>query len=366
MKRDKKIAEQKANFFTRERVLSLVTPIVSVLVGLIAGAIFMLVIGSNPLKAYSVLWNSAFGSFNGFAETIVNTTPLIFTGLAVAFAFRTGLFNIGGDGQFLIAYVFTAWIGYAISLPMILHVPLALLGGIVFGGAWAGIAGFLKAKLGVHEVITTIMLNYIALYLSGYLIGGPWKKPGPLPATPHIGDSARLLKIIPGTRASIGFLLALAAAALVYYILWKTSLGYELRAVGLSPEASEYGGIYVSRRMVLAMFISGALAGLAGSAQVMGLEFRAYQPFGFIGHGFTGIAVALIGKNHPAGVVLGAFLFGVLSRGAMQMQSLAGVPKEVIEIIQGIIIIFVASEYAIKIISRKMKKKKKGGVADVN
>jgi simple sugar transport system permease protein len=296
LKRDKKIAKEKADYFSKQKIASLIMPVIAVLVGLIAGAIFMLIVGSDPLEAYSVLWNSAFGSFNGFAETVVNTTPLIFTGLAVAFAFRTGLFNIGGDGQFLIAYVFTAWIGYAISLPMILHVPLAILGGIVFGGIWGGIAGYLKAKLGVHEVITTIMLNYIALYFSGYLIGGPFKKAGPLPATPHIKESARFIKIIPRSRASIGFFLALAAAAFVYYILWKTSIGYELRAVGLSPEASEYGGISVSKRMVLAMFISGALAGLAGSSQVMGLEFRAYQPFGFIGHGFTGIAVALLGK----------------------------------------------------------------------
>lgn len=344
--------------------LDILMPIISVIVGLIAGAIFMLIIGSNPIKAYSALFNSAFGSFYGFAETLVNTTPLIFTGLAVAFAFRTGLFNIGGDGQFLIAYTVTAWIGYAFQLPMLIHVPFALLGGMVGGGLWASIAGYLKAKLGVHEVITTIMLNYIALYLSGYFIGGPMKKPGQIPATFFVKDSAKLITI-PGTRANISILIALVAAGLVYYILWKTTLGYEVRAVGLNPDAAEYGGISVAKKMMFSMFISGGLAGLAGSIQVLGLEHRAYQPFGFIGYGFTGIAVALLGKNHPGGVVLGALLFGVLNRGAMQMQSIAGVPKEVVEIIQAIIIIFVASEYVFKLIARRSSKEE-GGVADVN
>ncbi len=343
--------------------LDILMPIISVVVGLIAGAIFMLIIGSNPIEAYSVLFSSAFGSFYGFAETLVNTTPLIFTGLAVSFAFRSGLFNIGGDGQFLIAYTVTAWIGFAFNLPMLIHVPFALLGGILGGGFWAGIAGYLKAKLGVHEVITTIMLNYIALYLSGYIIGNPLKKPGQIPATYIINDSAKLVSI-PGTRANISIIIALIAAFLIYYILWKTTLGYEIRAVGLNSDAAEYGGIAVAKKMIIAMFISGGLAGLAGSIQVMGLEYRAYQPFGFIGYGFTGIAVALIGKNHPGGVVLGALLFGVLNRGAMQMQSMAGVPKEVVEIIQAIIIIFVASEYAFKMISRKLDEEK-GGVADV-
>ena len=348
----------------KESNIDILMPIISVIAGLAAGAIFMLIIGSNPIKAYSVLFESAFGSFYGFSETLINTTPLIFTGLAVSFAFRTGLFNIGGDGQFLIAYTVTAWIGYAFQLPMLIHVPLALIGGIIGGGLWASIAGYLKAKLGVHEVITTIMLNYIALYLSGYFIGNPLKKPGQIPATYFIKDSAKLISI-PGTRANMSIIIALAAAALIYYLLWKTTLGYEVRAVGLNPDAAEYGGISVANKMITAMFISGALAGLAGSIQVMGLEHRAYQPFGFIGYGFTGIAVALLGKNHPGGVILGALLFGVLNRGAMQMQSMAGVPKEVVEIIQAIIIIFVASEYAFRWIAKKSNKEK-GGVADVN
>ncbi len=341
----------------------LIVPVIAVIFGLLFGAIFMVIIGKDPILAYQVLWNSSFGSMRGFFTTLVNTTPLIFTGLAVAFAFRTGLFNIGGDGQFLVAYTATAWIGFIIQLPWFIHLPLALLAGILAGGVWGGFAGYLKAKLGVHEVITSIMMNYISLYLTSFLIGGPLMKPGPIPATPRIFASARLWRI-PGSRLNLGFLLALLAALLIYYLLWKTTIGYELRAVGLNPKGAENGGINIARNMVLAMFISGALAGLAGSVQVMGLQHRAYQPFGLIGLGFTGIAVALLGKNHPAGIILAAFLFGILSRGANEMQSMAGVPKDLIEIIQAIIIFFMAAEYVFTLILRKSKKQK-GVVANV-
>ena len=364
MQRDKKIAIERDQRISYNTLVSFITPVIAVILALISGAIFMLIIGSDPLHAYKVLWLSSFGSLQDMAETLVNTTPLIFTGLAVAFAFRTGLFNIGGDGQFLFAYMATAWIGYAIKLPAIIHIPLCLIVGIIAGGLWAGVAGYLKATLGVHEVITTIMMNYISLYLVGYIVGGPLKKPGQLPATYKIHDSAKLLKLLPPSRLNTSFLIALLAALFIYYILWKTTIGYEIRSVGLNADAARYGGISVAKNMILAMFISGAMAGLAGASQVMGLEYRAYQPFGFIGYGFTGIAVALLGKNHPFGVVLGALLFGVLSRGAMQMQSLAGVPKEVIEIIQALIIIFIASEYIFKLYARRFRKQE-GGITGV-
>lgn len=364
MDRDINIAEEKSKRIEyQQMVTSIVMPVISVIFGLLIGAIFMKVIGKDPIRAYQVLWNSSFGSMRGFAETLVNTTPLIFTGLAVSFAFRTGLFNIGGDGQFLVAYTATAWIGYAFNLPWFIHIPLALGIGIIAGGLWGGFAGYLKATLGVHEVITTIMMNYIALYFTGYLIGGPMMKPGALPATPKIAETAKLWRVLPPSRLNAGFILALIAAAFIYYFLWKTTLGYEVRAVGFNPGAAKYGGINVAKNMVLAMFISGALAGLAGSIQVMGLEHRAYQPFGFIGYGFTGIAIALLGKNHPGGVILGALLFGVMARGSMLMQSMAGVPKEVIEIIQAIIVFFVAAEYMFTLIARKFKK---GGMTSVN
>ncbi len=362
---DKNISERKAKYLQKQRLVDLIVPIIAIIAGLIVGAIFMLIIGAEPIKAYIVLWNSSFGSLRGFGEMLVNTVPLIFTGLAVAFGFKIGLFNIGGDGQFLVSYLAAAYIGYMFQLPMYIHLPFALVAGIIAGGVWGGIAGYLKAKLGIHEVITTIMFNYIALHLVGYLVGGPLKAEGPLPATPKIFDTAKLPRFVPNMRIHYGIFLALAVAVLIYYILWKTTFGYEVRATGQNPDAAQFGGINVARNMVLAMFISGALAGLAGSTQALGLEYRAYQPFGFVGYGFTGIAVALVGKGHPVGVVLGALLFGVLSRGAMMMQSMVGVPKEVIEIIQAIIIMFIASEYIFKYLARKWRERK-GGVADAS
>lgn len=333
--------------------------VIAVIFALLVGSVFMLITKGNPILAYGALWNSAFGSLKNFGETLVNTTPLIFTGLSVAFAFRCGLFNIGGEGQFLIGYVATAWAGYYFSgLPPVIHLPLTLLIAILAGGLWAGIAGYLKARLGVHEVITTIMLNYTSLYLTTWLVGTVLMAEGFIPATPEIADGIKLYRFLPPSRANLGVFIALLCAFLIYYLLWKTHVGYEIRAVGLNPNAAEYGGISAARNMVLAMFISGALAGLAGAVQVLGLEHKAYQPFGFFNYGFTGIAVALLGNNHPGGVILAALLFGVLSRGAMQMQSVADVPKEIVTIIQAIIIFFVAANYLFKKLWLKMQQER--------
>src|SRR6056297_3702091 len=216
---DKDISEQRAQYFKSMNYMDYLVPIMSVLAGLIVGAIFMLIIGADPIEAYKVLWNSSFGSMRGFGEMVVNAIPLIFTGLAVAFGFRIGLFNIGGDGQFLVSYIAAAYVGYIIQLPMYIHLPFALLAGILAAGIWGGFAGYLKATLGVHEVITTIMMNYIALYLVGYIVGGPLKKPGQLPATYKIHDSAKLFKILPPSRLNASFIVAILAALFIYYIL---------------------------------------------------------------------------------------------------------------------------------------------------
>lgn len=341
---------------------NLVVPILAIIVGLLLGAVFMLIIGKDPLEAYHALWVSSFGSLPNFAETLVNTTPLIFTGLAVAFAFRCGLLNMGGEGQFLAAYVVAAWVGGFFSMPSWLHIPVTFIAAALAGALWGALPGIMRAKLGIHEVISTIMFNYIGLQGSIIVIREFLMPKGAyIPASPMIQTTAQLPRLVDMTRFNASFFLALAVAGLIAWLLWKTVTGYEVRAVGLNPHAAEYGGINVAKNLVLAMMVSGALAGLAGATQVMGLEYRAYQPFGLLGLGFTGIAVALLGKNHPAGIILGALLFGVLQRGANSMQSLAGVPKEVILIIQAFIIFFVASDYALKKIHRRLKMKK--GVA---
>lgn len=338
------------------RYARLWSSMVAVALALVVGAVFILWAGKSPVVAYQALWSGSFGSIQDFGEMLVSMTPLVFTGLAVAFAYRCGLFNIGVEGQFIVGQLGAAWAGYAITgLPAVLHVPSALLFGAAAGAIWAGIPGYLKAKLGVHEVINTIMLNYIALYFTHYLVIGPLKGHPFLPVTKEILPSAVLWHFLPPTRANIGILVALLCAVIVYVILWKTRLGYEVRAVGHSQDAAEYAGISVGRSMVMAMLISGALAGMGGAVQVLGLQLKFYDVTSFTGYGFDGIAVALIGNLHPAGVVVAAALFGILARAGMMMQSLADVPKEVIGIVSAAIIVFAVIDFSRIFGGRKLK-----------
>lgn len=344
------VQSPKISWFVRvKRLERLWISLIAIVLGLIIGGAFILWVGKNPFLAYKALWNASFGSLRDFGEALVNMTPLMFTGLSVAFAFRTGLFNIGAEGQFIVGQMAAAVEGYAIvGLPSIIHIALALFAGAAAGAIWAGIPGYLKARLGAHEVINTIMMNYIALHLTHYLVNGPLKGHAFLPVTKTIASSAKLWRFLPPTRANTGVFIAIFAAALVYYILWRTTIGYECRAVGYSPSAASYGGINVSRTMVTSMLISGALAGLGGAVLVLGVQHKFYDLFGFTGYGFDGIAVALIGNNHPLGVLGGSVLFGILSRGSQRMQSVAGVPKEVIGIVQAAIIIFVAADEIVR------------------
>ncbi len=330
----------------------------AVLLGMVVGIFFILIVGRNPILGYQALWQASFGSMRDFTELLIGTTPLIFTGLSIACAFRTGLFNIGAEGQFIVGQIATAWAGYFFTgLPTLIHVPLALCFGILAGALWGAIPGYLKAKAGAHEVINTIMMNYIALYFTHYLVNGPLKGHAFLPVTKEILDSAKLWRFMPPTRANAGIIIALLAALFVYWFLWKTTKGYELRAVGFNPLAAEYGGISVARSTVLSMMLAGGLAGLGGAVQVLGIQYKFYDVFAFTGYGFDGIAVALIGNNHPLGVVFSAFLFGFLGRGAMRMQSVASIPKEVISIVSASIIIFIAAEALVKRLVPRFTKK---------
>lgn len=327
----------------------LIIAAIAVLFGLIVGALFILWVGKSPLTAYAALWSASFGSWNDFGELLVSTTPLIFTGLAVALSFRCGLFNIGAEGQFIVGQIAAAWAGVALAgLPPWLHVFLSLLAGLIAGALWGALPGYLKAARGAHEVITTIMMNYIALYLVNYLVMGPLKGHPFLPQTATIANSAMLWRFLPPSRANDGFFLALLMVGLVYYILWKTTIGYEMRAVGLNQHAARYGGISVAKSTVLSMVISGGLAGLGGAVQVLGVQYKFFSLFAFTGVGFDAIAVALLGANHPFGVLAAAFLFGVLARSATLMQTMADIPKDIIGIIQAVIIVFVAADRIIR------------------
>ncbi len=288
-----------------------------------------------------------------FTESLAAVTPYILAGLAVAVGFKCGLFNIGAEGQFGIGALCSAFVGYSIhGLPWYIHLPLALLAGAAGGALWGAIPGLLKGLTGAHEVVTTIMMNYISFRLSDWLLNGPMKAPGFRPLTPVIENSAMLPRFFPDPqRFNWGFILALLMALFVYWFLFKTTLGFEIRAVGANPDGARYAGMNIVKNFAIAMTLSGALAGLAGATQVLGIDHWVGQGFS-AGYGFDSIAIALLGQSHPVGVVLAALLWGTLRSGATNMQSLAGVPIEIISIIQGLVIVFVAAPAVIRWIYR--------------
>lgn len=283
------------------------------------------------------------------AESLTISTPYIFLGLAVALGFRGGVFNIGAEGQLFVGGLASAYVGYSLTgLPWFIHLPLALLAGIVAGGIWGAIPGYLKARTGAHEVINTIMMNWIAFRLTDYLLTGPMSRPDGMPITPQVLPSAYLPALFPRpVRVHVGFFLALAMGLLVYWFLWKTTWGLEIRMVGANPRAAKYAGVKIARTLVLTMGLSGALAGLAGASQILGVDHQMVRAFSS-GFGFDSIALALLGNSHPVGVILAALLFGFLRGGAARMQSVASVPVELIRIIQGLVIIFVAAPEIIR------------------
>ncbi len=292
---------------------------------------------------YGGLLDGALFKQYAFANTLVSAIPLIFTGLALAFGFRTGVFNIGAPGQFLLGAVFAVYVGYAIPLPPVIHPIVALLAGALGGGLWGAIPGFLKARFGSHEVINTIMLNYLAYFLTDWLIKNPMKDPSPsLIRTPEILPTAELPRFYD--RLHVGLFLALLAAFGVWWLLNKTTFGFELRTVGSNPEAAKYAGMKLGWLTVMSLALSGALAGLGGAVQILGVD-RAMPVLYTSDYGFDAIPVALLGQNQPLGVVLSAILFGALRNGSdlMQLRSGGAVSKEVIFIVQGVILLFVAA-----------------------
>jgi simple sugar transport system permease protein len=348
----------------------LLFPVIAVLVAFVVGGVIVWVIGDNPFEVYGLLLGSALTWPDGIGYTLFYATPLIFTGLAVAVAFRCGLLNIGAEGQLYVAAFACAWVSIklggtvvkdfsgnpitygGVSLPAVVLVPLAALTAVAVGGAWGAIPGWLKARFGAHEVITTIMMNFIAVALVSYFTQYYYKAPGdPIMQSVPIGAAAhipRLGEFVPGlpTRLplNVAFLLAILACALVYVFLWRTKWGYEIRATGANPSAAEYGGISVRKQIVLAMTVSGALAGMVAVNEVLGYRHRFYDGFS-ANYGFTGIAVALLGRNHPVGVLLSALLFAVLIRGGIFVDAFSErVSKDIVEVLQAVVILFVAAE----------------------
>ncbi|MFQ5914427.1 MAG: ABC transporter permease [Nitrospinota bacterium] len=317
-----------------------VLPFGAILAALAVGAVLLLSLRVNPLVAYGQMVLGALGSLSGLTETLVKTTPLLLAGLSVALAFNCGLWNIGAEGQLYVGALATVGIGInQLHLPSLILLPLAIILGFFIAGLWGAIAGLLKVRLQANEVIVTIMMNYIAILGASYLVNGPWAT-GIYPITKSIEASARLPVLLPGTRLHAGFLIALAAAILLYLLIFRTRVGYEIRAMGHNLDAARYAGMRVNRNVVTAMGISGGLAGLAGVGEVAGIHHAMMENIS-PGYGYTAILVALLGKLHPLWIILSSFLFSALYVGADAMQRAVGIPTAMVWVIQGLLVLFI-------------------------
>jgi simple sugar transport system permease protein len=330
-------------------------PVLATLLALAIGGILLLILGVNPFVAYGAMITGAFGTVSGLTQTLAKATPLLLVALGICIAFRGGVINIGGEGQIILGAIGAAAFALTFSnLPALLLIPLALAAGVLAGGVWGGIAGVLKARFNVNEILTTVMLNAIALQLMNFLLRGPMLDPAQIEAGTNIPQSATLPaqvwlpRLVPRTLLHAGIFIAIFLAVLVYIFLWRTTIGYRIRAVGLNQAAARYAGIPVQRYMALAMTLSGAFAGLAGTVEVIGVHHRMIEGLSG-GYGFSGIVAALFGKLHPLGAIPASIIFGGLLVGADKMQRSVQVPNSLVIAIEGLIVLFVvASDYFVR------------------
>jgi ABC-type uncharacterized transport system permease subunit len=327
--------------------------IIAVLLALLVGALVLAATGHSPIEAYAAILMGAFGDIHGIGQTFTQATPIIFTALAFLFAFKCGLFNIGAEGQLLMGGLTAALVGISTTgLPAFVHLPLALIAGAAGGALWGLFPAVLKAKLGANEVITTLMLSYVAVGITSYMVTYPIKAPGMVPQTVLIAASAELPGILPPTQLSASFIIALISAGMVSYLLQRTTIGYEIRAIGLNTKAAESGGISIKKGIILALVASGALAGLGGAGEILGVHHRFIDGFS-PGYGWDGLAVALIGGLNPYGVIFAAVFIGALRSGGQSMSRSTGVPLDIVFILQALVILFVAAPRLIKYILKR-------------
>ena len=363
----------------------LLVPLLSLVTALLIGAVviilsdpdFIAKIGSNPGAAFAAGFGAVGGAYGGLfsgsignpfvdigpiSETLLRATPLIFAGLAVALGFRAGLFNIGAEGQIYIGALFATGVGIGFTgVPMYIHLPLAVAAGFVGGAVWGFVPGILKARTGAHEVITTIMLNYVSYLIVDLALRQPfYQRPDRSdPVSRFIEPSAILPTLLSDQRLHWGLILALVAAVAVWWLLFRSTKGFEFRAVGLNPAGARYAGMNISRTVILTMMISGGLAGLAGASEILGTNLRLTP--GFSPHwGFDAIAIALLGASRPVGVVGAAILFGALRAGATPMQAQTGIPVDLVVVIQGLVIMFIAAPALVRGIYRIKTEKTTG------
>ncbi|MCL5429751.1 MAG: ABC transporter permease [Chloroflexi bacterium] len=335
------------------RVIDALLPVFAALAALLVGAVMLWLLKANPMQAYGALWDGAFGSANAFAETLVKATPLLLVALGICISFRGDVINIGGEGQMIVGALAATWVGLAFTnWPGWLVITLSLLAGFAGGALWGGIAGYLKAYFKVNEILSTVMMNAIAVQLMNFLLRGPMIDPdfaersAKIPESARLPDAFQLPRLAP-TRLHLGILIAVVLAFVVYFLLWRTTLGYRIRAVGQNVFASRYAGIKVSRYIVTALLLSGAFAGLAGAIQVFGVNYRMItdgSATGFTGSaGFNGIVAALFGQLHPLLSIPASILFGALLVGANSMQRVVQVPSALVTVLNGVVVVFVVS-----------------------
>ena len=337
--------------FFRGMLRRSVTIVLSILAAILAGSIIMLLEGANPLHVYASLFRGAFGSQRALLISVQRATPMIFTALASMLAFRTGVFNVGVEGQFFIGAICGTFVGYAVQLPAIIHLPLTLLAGFLGGAIWAYFPTIMRQKLGVSEIITTIMTNYIATFLISYLTNYPMRETPTTPETPPVQATARLAQFVElsggtigrGTQAHVGIFIALALVVVMYFVFKRTRIGYEWRMVGLSFPFSEFGGINLDRTFIGGMLVSGGIAGLGGIVEILGV-WREYKDLFATGFGFRGNLAALLGGQTVIGSTVAALFYGSMEAGALGLEWSTGVPRQLVDIIVGLIIFFMAAE----------------------
>lgn len=333
------------------------TTTLSIVAALCVGGLLFIPFGANPLDAYSALFAEGFTSWRGFGYTLVKASPLILVGLGTVCAWRTGFGYLGFEGCLLVGAAAATWVslstvegGLLGPLPFALFLPLAVVAAVVSGGIWAGIVGVFRGRFGGNEVITSLMMNYIAIFVVQYLVSGPLRAPGDLPQSPRLPRDTWLPYVLEGTRAHGGIIIAVIAAVVVWVVLLKSRVGYELIVTGLNPKAARFGGINVGRMQILAAFIAGGLAALAGMVEVLGVHHRLLDGLSE-GTGFIGIVAALLGKLHPLGVVIASVLYAGMSVGADAMQRQAGLPASIIFIVQSLIVLFVLASDVLRYFS---------------
>lgn len=326
----------------------------TVLLALVVSGVIVQLSGKDAVQAYQVLFNSAFGSTRAIANTLLMTTPLIFTGLATLIAFRAGVFNVGVEGSLYVGAFAAAWVGFTfVDLPGFVLIPLAFLGGALVGGVWGLLPGYLKARLRVDEIVTTIMLNYVAILFTDYLVTGPFFVPGMANAmSAEVAPQAQLPRLVERSQLNLSFLIALGVFVAVAFLLRRTTLGFEIKTIGTNPIFARWIGMPVGRTIMMVMFLSGVIGGLAGAGQALGVHYRFVSGFSN-GLGFDGIVIALLGRNTPIGVLFSALFLGALRNGASTLEMFTQIPRDLVDIVVALVIFFVAVDVSIDWLRRR-------------